>query len=49
MMQAAIDQLRAEGYPVLEEDIARLNSHVHDHIKMLGRVVQFTNRHHLGE
>src|ERR1035441_2700155 len=36
-MQAAIDQLRAEGYPVLEEDIARLNPHVHDHINMLGR------------
>jgi hypothetical protein len=36
-MQAAIDQLRAEGYPVLEEDIASLNPHVHDHINMLGR------------
>jgi TnpA family transposase len=36
-MQAAIDQLRAEGYPVLDEDIARLNPHVHDHINMLGR------------
>ena len=36
-MQAAIDQLRAEAYPVLEEDIARLNPHVHDHINMLGR------------
>ena len=36
-MQAAIDQLRAEGYPVLDDDIARLNPHVHDHINMLGR------------
>ena len=36
-MQAAIDQLRAEGYPVLDEDVARLNPHVHDHINMLGR------------
>ncbi len=36
-MQAAIDQLRAEGYPVLDEDIVRLNPHVHDHINMLGR------------
>jgi len=36
-MQAAIDRLRAEGYPVLDEDIARLNPHVHDHINMLGR------------
>jgi TnpA family transposase len=36
-MQAAIDQLRAEGYPVLDADIAHLNPHVHDHINMLGR------------
>lgn len=36
-MQAAIDQLRAEGYPVLDQDIPHLNSHVHDHINMLGR------------
>jgi TnpA family transposase len=36
-MQAAIDQLRAEGYPVLDEDIEHLNPHVHDHINMLGR------------
>ncbi len=36
-MQAAIDQLRAEGYPVLDEDIPHLNPHVHDHINMLGR------------
>ncbi len=36
-MQAAIDQLRAEGYPVLHEDIAHLSPHVHDHINMLGR------------
>ena len=36
-MQSAIDQLRAEGYPVLDEDIAHLSPHVHDHINMLGR------------
>jgi len=36
-MQAAIDQLRAEGVPVVAEDIPRLNPHVHDHINMLGR------------
>jgi TnpA family transposase len=36
-MQAAIEQLRADGYPVLDEDIASLNPHVYDHINMLGR------------
>ncbi len=36
-MQAAIDQLRAEGYPVLDEDIPHLSPHVRDHINMLGR------------
>jgi hypothetical protein len=36
-IQAAIDQLRAEGCPVLEEDIAGLNPHIHDHINMLAR------------
>jgi Tn3 transposase DDE domain len=36
-MQAAIDQLRAEGYLILDEDIPRLSPHVHGHIKMLGR------------
>jgi len=36
-MQAAIDQLRAEGYPVLDEDIPRLSPYIHDHINMLGR------------
>ena len=36
-MQAAIDQLRAEGYPVLDADVARLNPHAHAHINMHGR------------
>ncbi|MGH8141515.1 MAG: Tn3 family transposase [Steroidobacteraceae bacterium] len=36
-MQAALDQLRAEGFPVLEADVVHLNPHVHDHINMLGR------------
>jgi hypothetical protein len=31
-MQPAIDQLRAEGYPVSDEDIPHLSPHVHDHI-----------------
>ncbi len=35
-MQAAIDQLRAEGYPV-DEDIPHLSPPVHDHINMPGR------------
>jgi len=29
--------LRKEGYPVLEEDVARLSPFVHGHINMLGR------------
>jgi TnpA family transposase len=36
-MQAALDQLRAEGFPIVDEDIPHLNPHVHDHINMLGR------------
>jgi TnpA family transposase len=36
-MQAAIDQLRAEGYPVLDADVARLNPHIHAHINTHGR------------
>jgi hypothetical protein len=36
-MQAALEQLRAEGFPVLEADIPQLNPHGHQHINMLGR------------
>ena len=36
-MQAALDQLRAEGFPVLAEDVAHLSPHIFDHINMLGR------------
>lgn len=36
-MQAALEQLRAEVYPMAEADIARLSPHVHAHINMLGR------------
>jgi len=36
-IQAALDQLRAEGFPVSNEDIPHLNPHVHEHINMLGR------------
>jgi len=36
-MDAVLDQLRAEGYPVLPEDEARLSPFGHEHINMLGR------------
>jgi TnpA family transposase len=36
-MDAAISQLRREGYPVRDEDAARLSPLVHDHINVLGR------------
>ena len=36
-MQAALEQLRAEGYPIVEADIAHLNPHIHAHINMLRR------------
>ncbi|MDO8606214.1 MAG: Tn3 family transposase [Phaeospirillum sp.] len=36
-MDAAIDQLRAEGFDVRDEDLARLSPLVHEHINMLGR------------
>lgn len=36
-MDAALQQLRAEGYAVNDEDIARLSPLVHEHINMLGR------------
>ena len=36
-MEAALNQLRAEGYPVKNEDVARLSPLLHEHINMLGR------------
>ncbi len=36
-MDAALDQLRAEGFDVQEEDVARLSPLGHEHINMLGR------------
>jgi TnpA family transposase len=36
-MQAALEQLRAEDYPVREEDVVRLSPLGHEHINMLGR------------
>ncbi|MDI1245186.1 MAG: Tn3 family transposase [Rhodoferax sp.] len=36
-MDAALAQLRREGYPVRDEDVARLSPFGHDHINLLGR------------
>ena len=36
-MEAALNQLRVEGYPVRDEDVARLSPLLHEHINMLGR------------
>jgi len=36
-MDAALAQLRAEGFPVRDEDVARLTPLGHEHINMLGR------------
>jgi TnpA family transposase len=35
--EAVLDQLRAEGYEVKEEDVARLSPLIFEHINMLGR------------
>jgi hypothetical protein len=36
-MEAALAQLRKEGYPVRNEDVARLSPLIYDHINLLGR------------
>jgi TnpA family transposase len=36
-MEAALNQLRREGYPVNDDDVARLSPLLHEHINMLGR------------
>ena len=36
-MDAAVRQLRAEGYQIRDEDVARLSPLGHEHINMLGR------------
>jgi len=36
-MDAALQQLRKEGFEVREEDVARLSPLGHEHINMLGR------------
>ena len=36
-IEAAIKQLKAEGYPVLDADVARISPLIFHHINMLGR------------
>jgi hypothetical protein len=36
-MEAALNQLREEGYPVLGGDVRRFSPLLHEHINMLGR------------
>jgi hypothetical protein len=36
-IQAALDQLRSEGYPVRNEDVPRLSPLIQQHINVLGR------------
>lgn len=36
-IEAALEQLRKEGFPVHDEDVDRLSPLIHDHINMLGR------------
>jgi hypothetical protein len=36
-IEAALNQLRTEGYAVKDADVARLSPLLHEHINMLGR------------
>ncbi|MFH0785551.1 MAG: Tn3 family transposase, partial [Pseudomonadota bacterium] len=36
-IEVALNQLRAEGYPIREEDVRRLSPLLHPHINMMGR------------
>lgn len=36
-IEAALAQLRKEGYPVRDEDVTRLSLLIYDHINLLGR------------
>jgi Tn3 transposase DDE domain len=36
-MEAALEQLRQNGHPVQDEDLARLSPLIHNHINLLGR------------
>ena len=35
-MDAALEELRKEGYPINEEDVVRLSPFGHGHLNMLG-------------
>ncbi len=35
-LNAAMDQLRAQGYPVLDADVARLSAYVRKHLNVHG-------------
>ncbi len=41
-LDAALAQLRRDGYPVEDADVQRLSPLIHDHINLLGRY-HFTN------
>ena len=36
-MEAALNQLRQDGYPVRDDDVARLSPLLHEHLNRLGR------------
>jgi hypothetical protein len=36
-MNAALEKLRAQGYPVLDEDVARLSPFVREHLNVVGK------------
>ncbi len=42
-INAAIEQLRSEGFPINDEDLKRLSPLGHDHINLLGRYHFSTN------
>jgi hypothetical protein len=36
-MNAALEKLRAQGYPVLDEDVARLSPFLRKHVNVVGK------------
>jgi len=46
-LDAALTQLRADGHPIDDDDVARLSPLIHDHINLLGRY-HFTDPHNPG-
>jgi hypothetical protein len=41
-IDAIVQQLRAEGFPVQQEDVGRLSPLIYEHINLLGRVSLFS-------